>query len=464
MVRSYINGLMLLVLSLAVISCSQDPIPEAEIREGRVYSFTIKQQTDKNVTENEGIRTLTLVFTGDGDRIVAVEEINPADFEVTATDPVLRGTVTLKVTEEATAVYAFANLDSKNLTNHADIQGALTEGGTFNKKAFAQIADINSLAVNETRAIPMSSHAYAIPATGGTKENPQEIGRPIVLYRMIAKVEVTLKNYTQEAVTINSLSLGNFQYRDIFLLPYEELKEGIDGTNKENVQPIFPNETSTPYSLPIVSTDKPITITAGMAMKDYKHYIHETDLGENNYITVSATIDGAEKTPVATEFSFVRRNDFLRIPLLLDKNKLVITLTESYAPIGGYPFENTLEGTEISVHEGSTIELTVGVENNEGESVSNNLTLTRKKGPLLLYNDQTVSGTYTAQIPAQPTNETSVYTLTGTLGGTAYERDLTFKVVNLGDAATQTTKSAPRSAGARLVLEEFYQLSCQTDE
>ena len=36
MVRSYINGLMLLVLSLAVISCSQDPIPEAEIREGRV--------------------------------------------------------------------------------------------------------------------------------------------------------------------------------------------------------------------------------------------------------------------------------------------------------------------------------------------------------------------------------------------------------------------------------------------
>lgn len=207
MVRSYINGLMLLVLSLAVISCSQDPIPEAEIREGRVYNFTITQQTDPNATTDEGIRTLTLVFTGADDRIVAVETVNPTNFEDTKTDPVLRGTVTLKVTEEATAVYAFANLDSENLTNHADIQGALTVGGTFKKEAIAQIAGIDQLTVDKDRAIPMSSHAYEIPPTGGTKENSKEIG-PIVLYRMIAKVEVTLKNNTDADVTINSLSLG----------------------------------------------------------------------------------------------------------------------------------------------------------------------------------------------------------------------------------------------------------------
>lgn len=465
MVRSYINGLMLLVLSLAVISCSQDPIPEAEIREGRVYSFTITQQTDPNATKNEGIRTLTLVFTGADNQIVAVEEINPADFEVTATDPVLRGTVTLKVTEEATAVYAFANLDSKNLTNHADIQGALTEGGTFNKKAIAQIADINSLVVSAGRAIPMSSHAYEIPATGGTEENPKVI-ESIVLFRMIAKVEVTLKNNTQEAVTINSLSLVNFQHRGIYLLPYEGLKEGIDGTNKENVQPIFPNETSTPYSLPIVSTDKPITITAGMAMDDYKHYIHETDLGENNYITVSAQIGDKDATTVNTKFSFVRRNDYLKIPLLLDNSRLVITIEESYAPIGGYPFENTLEGTEISVHEGSVVKLKVEVLNVAGEYQPQdgmNLSLEHKSGDLLLYPGETgETGTYIAQVPAQPTDATSTYTLKANLGGNEYTQDLIFKVVELDAAAI--TKSAPRSAGASLVLKEFYQLSCQTDE
>lgn len=467
MVRSYINGLMLLVLSLAVISCSQDPIPEAEIREGRVYNFTITQQTDPNATTDEGIRTLTLVFTGADDRIVAVETVNPTNFEDTKTDPVLRGTVTLKVTEEATAVYAFANLDSENLTNHADIQGALTVGGTFKKEAIAQIAGIDQLTVDKDRAIPMSSHAYEIPPTGGTKENSKEIG-PIVLYRMIAKVEVTLKNNTDADVTINSLSLGNFQYRDIYQLPYEGLEDGINDTNKKSVRPIFPNETSTPYSLPIVSTDKPITITAGMAMDDYKHYIHETDLGENNYITVSATIDGAEKTPVATEFSFVRRNDYLKIPLLLDNSRLVITIEESYAPIGGYPFENTLEGTEISVHEGSVVKLTIQLLDAADEPVSLDdlkLELAYSSGDLLLYPGETgETGTYIAQVPAQPTNEneTSTYTLKANLGGNEYTQDLIFKVVGLD--AVAITKSVPRSAGASLVLKEFYQLSCQTDE
>lgn len=470
MVRSYINGLMLLVLSLAVISCSQDPIPEAEIREGRVYSFTITQQTDLNATEDEGIRTLTLVFTDAGDRIVAKEEINPTNFEGTKTDPVLRGTVTLKVTEEATAVYAFANLNSENLTNHEAIQNALMVGGTFNKNAIAQIADINSLEVNATQAIPMSSHSYAIPETGGTEENPKEIG-PIVLYRMIAKVEVTLKNNTDAEVTINTLSLGNFQHRGIYLLPYEGLEDGINDTNKESVRPVFPNETSTPYSLPIVSTDKPITITAGMAMDDYKHYIHETDLGENNYITVSAQIGDKDATTVNTKFSFVRRNDYLKIPLLLDNSRLVITIEESYAPIGGYPFENTLEGTEISVHEGSVVKLKVEVLNVAGEYQPQdgmNLSLEHKFGDLLLYPGETgetgETGTYIAQVPAQPTNEngTSTYTLKANLGGNEYTQDLIFKVVELD--AEAITKSAPRSAGASLVLKEFYQLSCQTDE
>lgn len=464
MVRSYINGLMLLALSLAVISCSQDPMQEAEIKEGRVYSFTITQQTDPNATEDEGIRTLTLVFTGAGDRIVAVEEINPTDFEGTTTDPVLRGTVTLKVTEEATSVYAFANLNSENLTNRADIQGALTVGGTFNKGAIAKIADINSLAVSGTRAIPMSSHAYAIPATGGTKENPKEIG-PIVLYRMIAKVEVTLKNNTDTDVTINSLSLENFQYRDIYLLPYEGLKEGIEDTNKENVRPDFPEGTSTTYPLPIVSTDK--QIAAGQSLTPaYTHYIHETDLGENNYITVSARIDNKDATTVNTRFSFVRRNDYLKIPLLLDNSRLVITIEESYAPIGGYPFQKTLNGTEISVHEGSVVQLKVEVQNAAGESQPQdgmNLSLEHKSGDLLLYSGGTgETGTYIAQVPAQPTTATSTYTLKANLGGNEYTQDLIFNVVELDAAAI--TKSAPRSAGASLVLKEFYQLSCQTNE
>ncbi|WP_287620695.1 hypothetical protein [Parabacteroides sp.] len=464
MVRFYINGLVWLALSLAVISCSQDPMQEAEIREGRVYSFTITQQADPNATKDEGIRTLTLVFTGTSDQIVAVENINPTDFEGTTTDPVLRGTVILKVDESATSVYAFANLESENLTNRKAIQSALTVEGIFDKNTIAKIADINSLTVEAPQAIPMSSHSYAIPQTGGTEKNPAEIG-PIVLYRMIAKVEVTLKNNTDTEVTLNSLSLGSFQHRDIYLLPYEGLKEVINDTNKESVRPVFPDKTSTSYSLPIVSTST--SIAAGQSLTPaYTHYIHETDLGENNYITVSARIGDKDATTVNTRFSFVRRNDYLKIPLLLDNSRLVITIEESYAPIGGYPFQKTLNGTEISVHEGSVVQLKVEVQNAASESLSQdgmNLSLEHKSGDLLLYSGGTdETGTYIAQVPAQPTTATSTYTLKANLGGNEYTQDLIFKVVELDAAAI--TKSAPRSAGASLVLKEFYQLSCQTNE
>ena len=158
----------------------------------------------------------------------------------------------------------------------------------------------------------------------------------------------------------------------------------------------------------------------------------------------------------------------MKIPLEFDKNQLVITIKESYAPIGGYPFENTLEGTEISVHEGSVVQLKVEVKNAAGESQPQggmNLSLERKSGDLLLYPGETgETGTYIAQVPAQPTNEneTSTYTLKANLGGSEYTQDLIFKVVELD--AEAITKSASRSAGASLVLKEFYQLSCQTDE
>lgn len=162
------------------------------------------------------------------------------------------------------------------------------------------------------------------------------------------------------------------------------------------------------------------------------------------------------------------RNDYLKIPLLLDNSRLVITIEESYAPIGGYPFENTLEGTEISVHEGSVVKLTIQLLDAADEPVSLDdlkLELAYSSGDLLLYPGETgETGTYIAQVPAQPTNEneTSTYTLKANLGGNEYTQDLIFKVVGLD--AVAITKSVPRSAGASLVLKEFYQLSCQTDE
>lgn len=459
MVRSYKNGFALLAFLMVLLACSEETIPDVEIGEGRVYKFTISEQKDPSATTDEGIRTLKLVFTDTGGQIVAVEDFEKTDFEGTTTDPVLRGTVTLKVDESATGVYAFANLGSANLMNSADIQEALEVGKPFNGNAIAQIAGIADLTVDATsHAIPMSSHRYDIPKIGGTEDNPKLI-ESIVLFRMVAKVRVTLENHTEEEVTINSLSLGNFQHRDISLLPYE----GLKGEITESVRPVFPEGTSTTYSLPIVPTGT--SIAAGQSLSPaYTHYIHETDLGEGTPIQVTAKINDKAEQTAATKFTFVRRNDFLRIPLLIEKNQLVITVVESYAPIGGYPFYNTLDTTEISVHEGSVVQMTVQIKDSEGKlsAPSGDLTLTHLSGPTLLY--ETTESSYTAQVPAQPTDEVSTYTLETTFpNGEHYTRTLTFRVVAL-DGTAFTTKSATRSAGASLVLKEFYQLSCQTDE
>ena len=120
------------------------------------------------------------------------------------------------------------------------------------------------------------------------------------------------------------------------------------------------------------------------------------------------------------------------------------------------------------MHEGSVVKLTIQLLDAADEPVSLDdlkLELAYSSGDLLLYPGETgETGTYIAQVPAQPTNEneTSTYTLKANLGGNEYTQDLIFKVVGLD--AVAITKSVPRSAGASLVLKEFYQLSCQTDE
>ncbi|WP_287619758.1 hypothetical protein [Parabacteroides sp.] len=451
MVRSYINGLVWLALLLSLPSCSEETMPE--VREGRVYSFTVVSGSkDPNATADEGIRTVTLVFTDNDDTIVEVDEIKSDEFAGASSAPVLCGTVILKVAQAATTVYAFANLDSELLEQ----KPSFTLGTKFNKDAIAQITQ--SLTVGTNQAIPMSSRPCIITDQGGTIEQPYDRGE-IPLYRMIAKVHVTLTNNTDKEVTINSLSLGDFQYRDICLLPYEGL-EKVDN-NDETTRPSFP-KTNTPittYPLPIVSGATNVAASAVFG-QDLYQYVHETDLGENNPIKVAATINNEVMTPGGdTKFTFVRRNDYLRIPLLLSKNQLVISMEETYAPIGGYPFKNTSEGTEISVHEGSVVRLQVGIRAFDGtlSPLTSGVTLTKQSGSIEF---QENNGTLTAQIPAQPTNEENQYTLTIKTGNTTDSRKLTLQVNPLtASALSASALRTSTSPAAILVLKEFYQLS-----
>lgn len=460
MVRSYINALASLACLLIGISCSEETM--REVQEGRVYSFTVVSGTaDPNATADEGIRTVTLVFTTDDGTIVEVDEIDPEDFAGATSAPVLRGTVTLKVNKTATTVYAFANLDSKLLTQRP----TFTTGTIFNAEAVAQIARALTVDSESENSIPMSGRPKAINGQGGTIERPADMGE-IPLYRMIAKVRVTFTNNTDAQVTINSLSLADFQYRDIFLLPYKDL-EKVDEGDSETIRPSFPPAAQTEitaYTLPIVS-EATVVEPSKKFGEELCHYVHETDLGENTSIRVSATINGQAMTPADTKFSFVRRDDYLRIPLSLSENQLVISMEETYAPIGGYPFENTSEGVEISVHEGSVVCLRVGIRAFDGRltPLTSGVTLARQSGSIEFTTNE--DGTLTAQIPARPTSEENQYTLSIAHEDITGSEQLTLKVNPLDASALSASVSrASTPPAAILVLRKFYRLSYLTND
>ena len=250
---------------------------------------------------------------------------------------------------ETYTFYAFANLNDLEDTY---ISG-LSKGNDFLLSKAVSLKSLSSYKIpneGETASayIPMSSYGYKITV--------QEENKPleIQLIRLIGKVEVSLENKTGEDVVLKSLSLDKFRTEgSIYLLPYDAAK-GENTTNllQEDMQPTyipsFPSAIGKFSTMTLSTEDITIQESESATFWSYANETSFQDIEGFNYLQVRAVIENRNDQPLDTEFSFIRRNDWLKIPLLLSDVSTTIEFDMKHMPIGGLP-------ATITIPEGLTI-------------------------------------------------------------------------------------------------------------
>ena len=263
--------------------------------------------------------------------------------------------------DESYDFYAFANLPNAN----KEYLNSLQQGDEFDKtKTVATIDAIpyNKGSIDKGPYFPMSSYKY----TKRIEPEPVENALEIPLIRLLGKVSVEITNSTNsDKVVVNSLTLDKFRTSgSIYLLPYDEANnEGTKNLLAKNMtgsyMPKFPdNEDQEKFTtLTLIASDGTPREIAKEETETFWCYANETNFmakgTELNNLQVTAKItnpDGTERddSPKDTDFDFIRRNDWLKIPMQLSDVSTTISFEMQHMPIGGLP-------ATITIPEGLTI-------------------------------------------------------------------------------------------------------------
>ena len=238
-------------------------------------------------------------------------------------------------------LYALANLYS--LKNGEDLIEKLGNKSIKEdelKKATANLIEINNFNPTDgsaQQAIPMSSYATKAPVN----ENGENT-TDVALFRMLGKVRIDLYNRmgTTENVTLKELSMGQFRTGPIWLLPYG------DGPELPEIGPNFPKlaDDVTPSfsTYPIVTDGKDNLPANSETPLSHSFYQYETGFTEDqtmadNAFTISVKAGSKELTDYEIDYDWMRRNDFLTIPIYISNIETTLSWSESRMPIGGLP-------------------------------------------------------------------------------------------------------------------------------
>ena len=362
---------LLLALSL-LPSCSEDEeggsdIPEIEYAKlvislgsldnaRPVYTKTLDDVTNPDKPDEEYERHIEdwwiVVLNREG-KVEQVLSNTKGDVATTTGDEQNTHQVSVELqVDETYYFYAFANLPEANKTSLNN----LAQGATFDIKQ--TVATINAIpykagSIDNGPYFPMSSYKYSVVVKEGVTVS-------IPLIRLLGKVAVEITNSTNlETITVKSLTLDKFRTSgSIYLLPYDEaLEKGTQNLLAENMEssymPLFPEtgDQETYNSLTLIASETPATISKGKT-ETFWCYANETNFmaketGLNN-LQVTAVIDDRDDSPKDTDFDFIRRNDWLTIPLILSDVSTKIEFDMKHMPIGGLP-------ATITIPEGLTI-------------------------------------------------------------------------------------------------------------
>lgn len=254
--------------------------------------------------------------------------------------------------------YAFANLGGLKEGNEVIswIGGlkAASFAETDLQKKGVELLGMNSYHEGEGSSyIPMSSYGYTVTV----KADNNSLRIPLI--RLLGKVELDVTNSSGKDVKIEELTMGKFRDQgEIYLLPYD-VATGDNGTGNlmvtagdENklLNPSFPTESESvgkDWTLPeTADRELSASVENDANKRTYTFYINET--GNQNQegsgakdMTIAMKISGIERgeKEQTTGFFFIRRNDWLRIPILISNAKTTVTVAQRHMPIGGLPAE-----------------------------------------------------------------------------------------------------------------------------
>lgn len=269
---------------------------------------------------------------------------------------------------ETYTFYAFANL--KELESVVNVDGWERKPFSEFRKTAVELKTLDNYHGGKgTSYIPMSS--YGVTKTVSENMTQNNVSLPLI--RLFGKVSVEVTNSTGVDLTVNELTMGKFrQSGSIYLLPYDAIEKDPDkpnlllGINNEDKlkNPVFPeNIEGTDWSYTPTDEDKSIpkyndnATDENTNKRTYTFYINETNqatVGENGSdleIALDVTGEGIEKDNgrKPTNFFFVRRNDWLKIPLTISKADVTVSFEQQHMPIGGLPTQYEFQsGVEVA--------------------------------------------------------------------------------------------------------------------
>lgn len=256
-------------------------------------------------------------------------------------------------------LYALANLSS--LKNGEELIKKLGDKSITEKELKAatanliEISDFNTTEESARKAIPMSSYATKAPVSEKGENTAQ-----VTLFRMLGKVRIDLYNRmgTTENVTLEKLSMGQFRTGPIWLLPYG------DGPELPEIGPDFPKykEGVEFLTYTIVENGSIALPTSPDESLPYPFYQYETSYANTDdsdrALTISVKAGSKELTDYEIDYDWMRRNDFLTIPIYISNIQTTLSWSGSRMPIGGLPVKKTY-GESDGIQVGTPLSCTV---------------------------------------------------------------------------------------------------------
>ena len=277
------------------------------------YRISTQKSFDASASDEEMMKTILLVIVKPDGRIEDIEDIELPDTEE-------EHVIEMQLTTGRKYVYGFANLNDA-MRNQTGLS-ALSVGSTMPDLSATTLTIENGYTIDSSadKYLPMSNTTdFFVNSVNG-----QSFGMELI--RLVSKVKFAFKNESGEKITLKQLTMSPLTTSAVYLMP------GNSG------KPVFPTtHTQGDY---IYNFDTGYVFNDGEEL-EYTTYINESEINGTGWFQVRLTTqtgDGtaSEERIALTNLTYINRNDYLNLPIVLTDYKLEIDV-RSYPPIGGYP-------------------------------------------------------------------------------------------------------------------------------